>query len=275
MQICPKCAREHDDGDTICVYCGHVRLPADKALEPPVVSTGSEPAAFATPPATPVPASFASPPAVPTPSRGTIRYGLVGGAALGIVAAAMFMMRSTGRDTAPVAAAAASAPRQVPESEPLGEPKWRRTRQSAWATDGSRTMGYELDAERTVAVYMDQVRPVLAVRCLSRSMEVFVLLQSSASIESAGTHSVRIGLDGEPDVDQQWQDSVDSHALFAPDGKALAARMAAAKRLRFSFKPFNAPRANVEFDVHGFDEPLAAMSKMCEPGPARRTVPRG
>jgi len=130
-------------------------------------------------------------------------------------------------------------------------------------------MGFEVDAERSVPVYLDHVRPVLAVRCLSRSVEVFVMLQTSASIERSETHSVKVSLDGEPDVNQQWTDSVDRHSLFAPDGKALASRMAASRSMRFSFKPFNAAPATVEFDVHGFDEPLAALSKTCTPGPAR------
>ena len=127
-------------------------------------------------------------------------------------------------------------------------------------------MGFEVDAERDVLVYLDRVRPILAVRCIGTQTEVFVVLHSAASIENAGdTHTVRVGLDGEPDVEEQWLDSSDKQALFAPDGKALADRMASSRRLRFAFKPFNALPAAVEFDVHGFDEPLAAMSKVCEP----------
>jgi len=102
------------------------------------------------------------------------------------------------------------------------------------------------------------------------------VLRSAASIEGAGdTHTVKISLDGEPDIEQQWLDSIDKQALFAPDGKALAARMAASRRLRFSFKPFNAPAAAVEFDVHGLDEPLAAMSKTCGASSNRKPVRRG
>jgi hypothetical protein len=193
----------------------------------------------------------------------------------------MFIMRSTRNDAHMNAAAApaAAAPRHavvpVSESASTAAPKWKRTRQSRWATDGSRTMGFEVEAEQRVAVYMDRVRPILAVRCVSRDLEVFVVLHSAASIENAGdTHTVRISLDGEADVDQQWLDSVDKQALFAPDAKALASRMAASRRLRFSFKPFNAAPATIDFDVHGFDEPLAAMSKTCDPGSARRPPTR-
>ena len=64
-------------------------------------------------------------------------------------------------------------------------------------------------------------------------------------------------------------------ALFAPDAKAFAARMATARRLRFAFKPYNAPPAAVEFDVHGFEGPLAAMAKTCAPAAKRGPSPRG
>src|SRR5262245_24726598 len=181
MKICPNCAKEHDEHDVICVYCGHVETPSGKPVESPIVSAPH--ATVKTPPASPPPGNLA-------------RYGLYGTVAVGVVVAAMFIMRSAGKDASPAAAAsAARAVAPVPESESTAAPKWQRTRQSGWASDGSRTLGYELEAERSVAVYLDRVRPILAVRCISRSMETFVVLQSAASIESSGTHSVRISLD--------------------------------------------------------------------------------
>ncbi len=287
MQICPNCAREHDDRDIICVYCGHAGTPADKTLQSPLVSA---PAPLAIPPTAvalpdvsmPEPAASAAPDAG-RHSKNTARNVLFGAVAIPVVAAVMFITRSAGSDarmnealvTIPATAAPGRDIVPIGESEVTAAPKWKRTRQSGWATDGSRTMGFELEAEGKVAVYMERVRPILAVRCISRSIEVFVVLHSAASIENDGdTHTVRISLDGEPEVDQQWLDSVDKQALFAPDGKALAARMAASRRLRFSFKPFNAAPATVEFDVHGFDEPLATMSRTCDSGPSRRAVRR-
>jgi hypothetical protein len=51
--------------------------------------------------------------------------------------------------------------------------------------------------------------------------------------------------------------------------------MATARYVRFAFKPFNAPPAAVEFDVHGFEGPLAAMAKTCAPVAKRRPLPLG
>jgi hypothetical protein len=268
MQICPNCAKERDDGDLLCVHCGHLAIPAATMPAPRLVA----------PPAALVPAP--RPAQVVGQSKRNTRNVFLGVVAIGVaVAVVVFVMRSRGRESQENAAAAAppanaSAPAAVRksvasvaapvESEPAAAPKWKRTRQSRWATDGSPTMGFEVQAERDVTVYMGRVRPVLAVRCVSRYTEVFIVLQSSASIENAGdAHTVMISLDGEPAVEQHWVDSTDKQALFAPDGEALAARMAASRRLHFSFKPFNAAPATAEFDVHGFDEPLAALSKTC------------
>ena len=249
MRICPSCARERDERDILCVHCGHVETRAGVTPAAPVVS----------------------PPAAQRAVH-TTRNVVLGLVAIGVAASvALPMLRSTRREARQQSAAATSitvpvarVPAPIAESELTAPPKWKRTRQSRWATDGSQTMGFELQAERDVAVYMDRVRPVLAVRCISKSTEVFIVLQSSASVENAGdTHTVKISLDGEPDVEEHWIDSTDKQALFAPNGEALAARMAASRRLRFSFKPFNAAPAAVDFDVHGLDQPLAAMSKTC------------
>jgi hypothetical protein len=278
MQICPQCARELDDHDIICVSCGHMANAAGTTPAPPVSVVDTRDVALDI-----VPRLAAASP------KNASRNAILVLAAFGAAAAATFILRSSGShalSNAPVATTApmpatsgsgiAPQPARVAQPESTSAPKWSRTRQSQWATDGSRTIGFEVEAERDVAVYMDRVRPVLAVRCISRQTEVFVLLRSAPSIENdRDTHTVRIGLDDEPDVEQRWLESTDMRALFAPEGTALASRMATARRLRFAFKPFNAPPAVVEFDVHGFEGPLAAMSKTCAPAVKRAALPRG
>ena len=278
MQICPHCAKELEDRDIICVFCGHARSAAGETPPSPVVIV-DKPAAELV-----VVARGAA--AKPKTAR---RKAILASAAIGAIAAVMFV-RLSHRSNAPANALAvavspveatsgkvvAQQAAHVSRTESTSAPKWSRTRQSQWATDGSRTIGFEVEALQDVAVYMDRVRPVLAVRCISQQTEVFVVLRSSPSIENGGdTHTVRIGLDEEPDVEQRWLDSSNMQALFAPDPKAFAARMATARHLRFGFKPFNAPPAAVEFDVHGFEGPLAAMAKTCAPAAKRGPLPRG
>jgi hypothetical protein len=268
MQICQNCAKERNDRDVLCPFCGHA-----------VNATGPTPTphAGAVVPDTVRPLSSAIPRRVSFNSKATIRTAMAAGSALGLIAAATFivMSRSTGAQTNAAASQTSSAtatgnktvlaPSAIAERAASSTPpKWSRTRQSTWATDGTRTIGFELEAERDVPVYMDRVRPLLAVRCISHRTQVFVVLKSAASIENGGdTHTVKIRLDGEPEAEEEWLDSADKQALFAPDGEAFAARMATARSLHFAFRPFNAPPATIEFDVHGFEGPLAAMAKTC------------
>jgi zinc-ribbon domain/Type VI secretion system VasI, EvfG, VC_A0118 len=278
MQICPNCAKELEDRDIICAFCGHTQRAA-RETTPPLVVIVDKPAAELL---------VVARGAAAKPNNAS-RNAILASAAIGAIAAVMFIMLSHGSNapanaagvaisSVPATSGKVAAPQaaRLARPESTSAPKWSRTRQSQWATDGSRTIGFEVEAQRDVAVYMDRVRPVLAVRCISQQTQVFVVLRSAPSIENGGdTHTVRIGLDDEPDVEQQWLDSSNMQALFAPDGKVLAARMATARHLRFAFKPFNAPPASVEFDVDGFEGPLAAMAKTCAPAAKRGPVPLG
>jgi hypothetical protein len=278
MQICPNCAKELEDRDIICAFCGHTRSAAGETPPSPVVIVDKPTAELV----------VVAPGAAAKPKNAS-RNAILASAAIGAIAAVMFINLShrsnapanaLGVAVSPVEAISGKvvAPQaaRIARPESTSAPKWSRTHQSQWATDGSRTIGFEVEALRDVAVYRDRVRPVLAVRCISQQTEVFVVLRSSPSIENGGdTHTVRIGLDEEPDVEQQWLDSSNMQALFAPDAKAFAARMATARHLRFAFKPYNAPPAAVEFDVHGFEGPLAAMAKTCVPATKRGSFPRG
>jgi hypothetical protein len=119
--------------------------------------------------------------------------------------------------------------------------KWLGRRQATWASDGSKTITFELPAREDVSVWMTRARPQLVVRCLSRTTEVFVSLGSAASVEQqTGVHTVKIEIDDDPAVVQQWTDSVSSQDLFSPDALTLTRRLADAQRMRFSYTPFNA-----------------------------------
>jgi hypothetical protein len=143
-------------------------------------------------------------------------------------------------------------------------PKWARTRQSGWGSDGSRTVTFQLEAENEVSVWMKRVRPVLAVRCLRRQTEVFIVTDSATSIEvTPDRHTVRVGFDGQPETAEQWLVSEGQGELFAPDAVALARRLAGAHTMHFGFTPFNASPVVLEFDVRGFAGPFESVAKTC------------
>ena len=194
---------------------------------------------------------------------------LVGGAGVLACVTAMVVLQSLqpAASPQPVAAtrpltpaSAAAAP--VVESTPV--PTWVGNRQATWANDGSKTISFELRATRDVQVWMARVRPLLVVRCLYRATEVFVAIHSGASIEGqAGNHTVRLQVDDDQEVAQQWTDSVSGQELFSPNSVALARRLASAERLRFSFTPYNAAPVTAEFPVHGFDKLAGLVGNTC------------
>jgi hypothetical protein len=147
---------------------------------------------------------------------------------------------------------------------PSQAPKWYRTQHSGWASDGSRTISFELEAENDVAVWMKHVRPTLVVRCLGRQTEVYVVTDTASSLEPMpDKHTVRVAFDDQAETVEHWLDSADHKELFSPDGPGMARRIADADRMRFGFTPFNSSSVSAEFDVHGFAERLETITRTC------------
>jgi len=111
---------------------------------------------------------------------------------------------------------------------------------------------------------MKHVRPVLAVRCLGRQTEVFVITDSAMSIEpTPDRHTVHVSFDGGAEAEERWLDSDAKKELFAPDGVALAHHLASARTMRFGFTPYSASPVVVDFDVHGFAGLLEPVGRTC------------
>jgi hypothetical protein len=160
------------------------------------------------------------------------------------------------------AAAPAVAPEPVIETELA--PTWTGARRAAWARDGSRTINFQVGALDDVQTWMNRVRPVLVVRCLRRATEVFVATGSSVNIEEgAEGHTVSIQFDNEPPIEQSWPGSVSYQELFAPDGIAMARRLARAQMLRFTFTPYNSRPVMAAFNVRGFDQLVGDVARTC------------
>jgi hypothetical protein len=166
---------------------------------------------------------------------------------------------------APAAAAPARTHSATPAAATSGPaPTWTGQRKAAWAHDGSKTITFELQAVRDVPVWASRVRPVLVVRCLSRATSTFVVLGTSLSFEDDSLHrTIRVQWDEEPESVERWEVSESAQEIFAPDGVAVARRLASTNRLRLGFTPFNAQPVTAEFAVQGFDEPARLVAGTC------------
>jgi hypothetical protein len=161
--------------------------------------------------------------------------------------------------------AAANAPAAPPPADIAIEeaPGWMIPRRAGFASDGSRTMTLELTALRDLQIAREHVRPILAVRCLSKRTEVFVALGTSAAIEAGDTNGVTVQIDNQPPSSQQWLRTESYRELFAPDGRALARQLVGASLMRFTFTPFRSRSVVAEFNVKGFDKHVATLARPC------------
>jgi hypothetical protein len=289
-QRCPRCAAPMHAAAKMCWTCGHeltgtsapasTDATADEADQIPLVEWKAPEQSMPSAPSVPPAPSVQVRDAVPAREPRNWSMALVGGAGVVACVMALVVVQSLQPAASPQpvnAPASVAAPPTVAE-EPVLEgpvPTWVGSRMATWANDGSKTISFELQATRDVNVWMARVRPLLIVRCLYRTTEVFVATKSSASIEGqSGTHTVRLTIDTEPELVQQWTDSVSGHELFAPNGVDLARRLARAELVRFTFTPYNAKPVTADFVVSGFDQLAGLVGNTCgwkvdESAPAR------
>jgi Type VI secretion system VasI, EvfG, VC_A0118 len=208
---------------------------------PPAPATATPGSSTPTAASTPVPATTPGPatpgPATPSPVK---------------------PVQASAVPVAPAPPAPAPANVQIDEAS-----SWVVPRRVGYARDGSRMLTLQVDALREIQVSRQPVRPVLAVRCLSRLTEVFVALGTSANIEAGDTNRVTVQLDDQTPSVQQWLRTDTYQELFAPDGLTLARQLVGASLMRFTFTPFGSRPVVAEFNVRGFDQHVATVARTC------------
>jgi len=177
-----------------------------------------------------------------------------------------------GRGTAPTTVAASSAApvKRAPAVERPSTPVrkatqvWTTTRRGYWTANQRHAAAFELPAENTVAIWMNYVRPLLVVRCMSKKTEAFVYTGSALRIEpNTEDHTVNFRFDDDPSHPEHWPDSAEHDALFAPDPVAFAHRVMNAHTLRFGYHPHNAEPVEAVFEVSGLSELFGPSAKDC------------
>jgi hypothetical protein len=169
-----------------------------------------------------------------------------------------------GPSSAVVAATVAPVKRAMQSESPAVSQTWSVERRAYWTANQRHSDAFELPAENTVAIWLNQVRPLLVVRCISNRTEVFVFTGSALKIEpDSEDHTVTYRFDDEPELSERWPDSAEHDALFAPNGTAIAQRVLGARSLRFGYTPHNAAPVVAQFSVSGLRELLEPVAKDC------------
>jgi hypothetical protein len=238
-------------------------------------AANSIPGAAADPGAEDVAALSGAPPPTatvpPSWSRGADRGKLVvlvsAVAGVGLITLALLSARGPTEAAGTDAPAGKPSAPSMPAHESVATQSWNAGNRAHWVGDQRNAAAFELLAENTVAIWMNQARPLLVVRCASKSTEVFVSTGSSIKMESdTEDHTVTFAFDQGRDVTERWPDSVEHDALFAPDGSTFARRLIAARTLRFGYTPHNAAPVVASFHVSGLAELLEPLAKDCGTG---------
>jgi hypothetical protein len=273
LKNCSSCGREIPESTTICTQCEQwaadsvTGTVADARPDEVAAQPGPPPPAGVAAPSGP-PSAVAAP--LPSSSRSVGRGQLLMLVSAVAGAGLITLLLLSARGPSPAAAAARtggpagkvsgpSAPHESTFSQ-----TWNSANRAHWVGNQRHAAAFELLAENTVSIWMGQARPMLVVRCASKSTEVFVSTGSSITMEpETEDHTVTFGFDREPDLTQRWPDSVEHDALFAPDGSAFARRLISARTMRFGYTPHNAAPVVASFHVSGLAGLIEPFAKDC------------
>jgi hypothetical protein len=243
LNRCPKCLSEVAQGAATCAGCG--------------AQVGESPAA-----------SLQVAKRPQTAQRAPVL--LIAAAAIGaaMVTFAALALRNGPSPTLSAASPAetpanAGASSSSPDATATSEvQRWNADNRRYWLA-GRRGAAFELLAENKVHTWFGPTQPVLVIRCTSHETEAFVYTRSATRIEPHEGKTVTVSLDGEPAKTEQWGDSDDRVALFAPDGAQFVHRLLGAKTLRFGYSPHNADDVVAQFHVDGLARLIEPVAREC------------
>ena len=291
MKRCASCGREVPETATVCDLCerwaadqihstpAHAAPHARPAATEPRSAQPAAPQTFTPVPQTVVSAphapstpSPAASPAAPARAR-ALRLGrrelmFIAGGVLAIGSVITFALGGSrdGASTTVAGSSPTASKRAAAAAAPAPEftQTWSSARRAYWTANQRHAAAFEVPAEKTVAIWMNYVRPILVVRCMNKRVETFVYTGSALKIEpNTEDHTVNFTFNDEAGRSEHWADSAEHDALFAPDGAAFAQQLLSAKSFRFGYTPHNAEPVEAQFHVDGLEELIVPAAKDC------------
>lgn len=160
--------------------------------------------------------------------------------------------RSSGLEPAPMAS--------NPDAVPPG--RWTVSSDRS-AMDDSTTVALRLVADAPVRAWLKAVTPTIILQYKERVLDTYVATDTAAAVEYGGSHAVRLRFDADAPKAEDWPESSDHAALFAPEPEQFLNRLRSTSRLVMEFTPFNAPPATVSFDTRGLQHFVNRLIETC------------
>jgi hypothetical protein len=170
---------------------------------------------------------------------------------------------------APALSAAPVAP-----AEPLaasvttaGFSKWHLTFPTSPSGQGSAVVA-TVEAEDSIPTRQGLQKPVLAVRCMNHTLDIFVnafsLGQTVSSDGRLRTVPFRVQFDSLAPRTVSTRESADHESFFLPDAAQEFARLEKTHTLEMSFTQFQGEPVKFSFDTSRFDDARRALKEECK-----------
>lgn len=152
----------------------------------------------------------------------------------------------------------------VSSSKPVPKDNWQISR-SVSEMSNTKTIIIGISAESPIQAWLSTPTPKLIIRCKEKSTDVFVNTGTAAQPEYGNYDSatVRLKLDDDTPYKEEWNESTDKEALFAPRAVNLARKLVKAKKFLFEFTPHNANPQIAKFDLNGIEKYLPEVANTC------------
>ena len=151
----------------------------------------------------------------------------------------------------------------VGSDSPSGD-EWTVTRERS-QMDDSETVSLSLAAEAPIQGWLETFTPNLVIRCMERKTSLFVETGMSAQPEygTLDGHTIELRIDDGRKIVQQWTESTDNKALFAPAAVKLARELGTANTVVLRFTPFNSSPQVATFSLRGISSHLGEVANTC------------
>jgi hypothetical protein len=141
--------------------------------------------------------------------------------------------------------------------------KWTESEKSN-EMDNTKEVVLMLKAENEIEGYIGSITPSLVIRCMKNSTDAYVNVGTQVEVEYGTDYpKVRVKFDDGKPSGERWSKATSGDALFAPNAKVFAKKLAASQTFMFEFTPFQKSETMVKFDVGGLEAHLNKVSSAC------------